>query len=378
MNDQFHGIRNRHVFPREFEWAGGFFHLDWMLIVAIVLIFLIGEAVLYSAAGDSILLVIHQGEKFILSLVFMIIVAQTPIRRWKRWSMLIYGFGLLLLVGVLIGGHIGLGARRWLDIGPVQFQPSEFMKVALPMMLAWLYSRRGLPIQSKVLFIGLFVALLPVFLIAKEPDLGTALLILMGAAAVTLFAGIRWRWILLAIVFVAALGPLAWHFLHGYQKERILVFLHPQNDPLGAGYHIIQSMIAIGSSGLYGMGWPHAPQAQLGFLPESSTDFIFAVFSEEFGLFGTIFLIILYLFVIFRGFWIAGRAHDNFSRLLGAGLVTVFAIDVFVNIGMTMGLLPVVGVPLPFMSYGGTSLLVMAILIGLLQSIARHQPLIKS
>ena len=351
--------------------------LDWPLIFAVLMIFAVGEAVLYSAAGSNSAIIWHQGIKFGIAMILMVLIARIPINRWRQWSPLIYVVGLLLLAAVMVVGHVGLGAKRWLGYGPLHIQPSELMKLMLPMVLAWLYSREPLPLRPMVLLQGVFLALIPAVLIAKAPDMGTALLVLMGAIAITILAGVRWRWLLLGTVLGAALLPLVWHFMHAYQRTRILTFLDPEASPLGAGYHIIQSMIAIGSSGLYGLGWPHAPQAQLGFLPESRTDFIFAVFSEEFGLFGSLGLLALYLFIILRGLLIAYRASDNYSRLLAGGLSLVFAIDVFINIGMTMGLLPVVGVPLPFMSYGGTSLVSMAAIIGLIQSVGQHKPLMK-
>jgi rod shape determining protein RodA len=231
-------------------------------------------------------------------------------------------------------------------------------------------------VRAGVLLQAVVLMALPALLIAKEPDMGTAILIALGALVIIFLAGAPYRFLLLGLAGVAALLPVLWHFMHAYQRARIMTFLDPQSAPLGAGYHIIQSMIAIGSSGLYGLGWPHAPQAQLGFLPESRTDFIFAVFGEEFGLLGSLALLATYVFIILRGLYIAWRASDNYSRLLAGCLSLTFAIDVFINIDMTMGLLPVVGVPLPFMSYGGTSLVSMAAAMGLLQSIARHKPLI--
>jgi rod shape determining protein RodA len=353
-------------------------YLDWPLFAGILLVFSAGEAVLYSASGPGFGVVWHQGVKFLIALVVMLVVAQVPPRRWRQLSPPIYVGGLLLLVAVLGLGHVGLGARRWLDFGPVRIQPSEFMKLALPMMLAWLFSRQPLPIRFGMLLQAAVLMILPVLLIAKEPDMGTAVLIAMGALVIIFLAGAPFRFLVLGLAIGASLLPLVWHFMHGYQRARILTFLDPQSAPLGAGYHIIQSMIAIGSSGMYGLGWPHAPQAQLGFLPESRTDFIFAVFGEEFGLFGSLALLATYVFIILRGLYIAWRASDNYSRLLAGCLSLTFAIDVFINIDMTMGLLPVVGVPLPLMSYGGTSLVSMGATMGLLQSIARHKPLVSA
>ena len=363
-------------FTRLVDGASRRIHLDWPLFAGILLVFSAGEAVLYSAAGPGFGVVWHQGVKFLIALVVMLAVAQVPPQRWRQLSPPIYLGGLLLLVAVLGLGHVGLGARRWLDFGPLRIQPSELLKLALPMMLAWLFSRQPLPVRVGTLLQAVVLMALPVLLIAKEPDMGTAILIALGALVIIFLAGAPYRFLLLGLAVVAALMPVLWHFMHAYQRARIMTFLDPQSAPLGAGYHIIQSMIAIGSSGLYGLGWPHAPQAQLGFLPESRTDFIFAVFGEEFGLLGSLVLLATYIFIIMRGLYIAWRASDNYSRLLAGCLSLTFAIDVFINIDMTMGLLPVVGVPLPFMSYGGTSLVSMAAAMGLLQSIARHKPLI--
>lgn len=364
-------------FTRFAYGAGRRLHIDWLLFAGILLVFSIGETVLYSSvAGAGFGLVWHQGVKFLIALGVMLAIAQVSPQRWRQLSPLLYLGGLLLLIAVLGVGHVQLGARRWLDFGPLRIQPSEFMKLALPMMLAWLFSRHPLPVRFGTLLQAAMLMAIPVLLIAKEPDLGTAILIVLGALIIIFLAGAPFRFLLLGLVVGAALLPVVWHFMHAYQRARILTFLDPQGAPLGAGYHIIQSMIAIGSSGLYGVGWPHAPQAQLGFLPESSTDFIFAVFSEEFGLFGSLALLAAYALIILRGLFIAWSASDNYSRLLAGCLALVFALEVFVNIDMTMGLLPVVGVPLPFMSYGGTSLVSMAAVMGLLQSIARHKPLV--
>ncbi|AOV18596.1 rod shape-determining protein RodA [Acidihalobacter aeolianus] len=357
--------------------ASAWLRLDWPLVTGILGIFVVGELVLYSASGQHLATVVHQGIKFAVALVIMVAIAQVPPQRWRQLSPYAYVVALIMLAAVLGLGETALGARRWLDLGPVRLQPSEFMKLALPMILAYLFSRRPLPLNLPQLLQALLLIALPVALIAKEPDLGTALLIVITGLVVIFLAGVRYRYLLIGIVIAAALIPVAWHFMHAYQQARILTFLDPQSAPLGAGYHIIQSTIAIGSSGMYGLGWLHAPQAQLGFLPESRTDFIFAVFGEEFGFAGTVALLSGYAFIILRGLYIAWRAHDNYSRLLAGTLSLTFAMYVFVNVGMTMGLLPVVGVPLPFMSYGGTSLVTMAAAMGLLQSIARHRPLMR-
>lgn len=351
--------------------------LDWPLVTGILTIFGVGELVLYSASGQSLATVWHQGIKFAVAMAIMVGIAQVSPQRWRHLSPYIYLFSTCVLLAVLGFGEAALGARRWLDLGPMRLQPSEFMKLALPMILAYLFSRRPLPVNLPHLLISLALITVPMLLIAKEPDLGTALLIGISGFVVIFLAGIPYRYLLVGMLLAAAMIPVAWHFMHAYQQARILTFLDPQRAPLGAGYHIIQSTIAIGSSGLYGLGWLHAPQAQLGFLPESRTDFIFAVFGEEFGLAGTIGLLSAYAFIILRGLYLAWRATDNYARLLAGSLSLTFAMYVFINMGMTMGLLPVVGVPLPFMSYGGTSLVTMAAAMGLLQSIARHRPLMR-
>ncbi len=308
----------------------------------------------------------------------MIAVAQVPPALMRQWAVPLYLTGVMLLLLVLLVGEQSKGAQRWLDLGLVRFQPSEMLKLALPMMLAWYFSLRPLPPRLWDLLLASLMIALPAVMIAKQPDLGTALLVI-SAGLVTLFlAGLRWRLILGLVVLAAAAAPLLWSIMHDYQRRRVLTFLDPGSDPLGAGYHIIQSQIAIGSGGIYGKGWLAGTQSQLEFLPERTTDFIFAVLGEELGLSGILVLMLLYLAVILRGLVIASRASDTFSRLLAGAVTMVFFVYLFVNMGMVSGLLPVVGVPLPLISYGGTSLVTLMMGFGILMSIETRQKLLQT
>ena len=278
---------------------------------------------------------------------------------------------------VLVVGDVGKGAQRWLDLGIIRFQPSEMMKLATPMMLAWFMSDRVMPPSWKTLLSAAALVLVPTLLIAKQPDLGTAILIFAAGFFVVFFAGIRWRLMLGMLLSASALLPLLWNFgMKDYQRQRVHTFLNPESDPLGAGYHIIQSQIAIGSGGVFGRGWLNGTQSHLDFLPEQSTDFIFAVFAEEFGLIGGIILLSLYAYIILRGLYIAINAQDAYGRLLGGSLSMTFFVYLFVNVGMVSGLLPVVGVPLPLISYGGTSLVTLMAGFGILMSINSQRRLL--
>jgi rod shape determining protein RodA len=284
--------------------------------------------------------------------------------------------GLALLVAVLVVGEVGKGAQRWLDLGLFRFQPSEMLKLAVPMMIAWYLAEKPLPPNWLRLLIAAAMILAPALLIAKQPDLGTALLVASAGIFVLFLSGMRWRAIAWLTAAMAAVAPVLWLLMRPYQRQRVLTFLNPENDPLGAGYHIIQSKIAIGSGGVYGKGWLNGTQSHLEFLPERSTDFIFAVLAEELGLVGILVLLALYLFVVLRGLHIAVRAQDTYSRLLGGSLTLVFFVYLFVNTGMVSGLLPVVGVPLPLISYGGTSLVTIMAGFGMLMSIHTHRKLL--
>ncbi len=351
-------------------------HLDLPLLTGLLLLSGFGLVVLYSASGQDM----HQVERQIIRLLIafgvLFALAQVPAQSLQRWSPWLYLAGILMLVAVLAMGVVGKGAQRWLDLGFMRFQPSELVKLATPMMIAWHLSKHRLPPDWKELLTSLALIGLPVFLIARQPDLGTAILVASSGLFVLFLAGVSWRLIGGLLFTAAAAAPVLWHFMRDYQRQRVLTFLNPESDPLGAGYHIIQSKIAIGSGGIYGKGWLNGTQSQLEFLPERHTDFIFAVLGEEFGLVGAIVLLLLSLFVIFRGLQIAGQAQDSYSRLLGGALILVYFVYLFVNTGMVSGLLPVVGVPLPLVSYGGTSLVTLMAGFGILMSIHTHRKLL--
>ncbi len=308
----------------------------------------------------------------------LLVVAQISPQFLRLWSPWLFVLGLVLLLFTLHSGHIGRGAQRWLSLGFVRFQPSEIMKIAVPMMVAWYLHDKPLPPNWKQLFPLAAIVVIPVLLVAIQPDLGTALLIASAGAFGAFFSGLRWRVIIMLLLLLAIAAPILWHFMHFYQRERVLTFLNPQRDPLGAGYHIIQSEIAIGSGGVFGKGWLHGSQSQLDFLPESPTDFIFAVLGEQFGLIGALVLLALYGYIIARSLYIALRAQDTFSRLLAGSLTMAFFTCVFINSGMVSGILPVVGVPLPLVSYGGTSMVTLMAGFGILMSIHSHRKLIAS
>ena len=355
----------------------GKLHIDLPLLLFLFLICMLSFVILYSAGNQDIGLLFRQAARVGLAFLLMALLAHINPYQFKRYSALLFGIGIALLIAVLIMGHIGKGAQRWLDLGVLRFQPSEMIKITTPMMVAWYLSDHALPIKPQQLLISGILILLPTLLIAKQPDLGTAILVASSGGAVLFFAGLSWRFMLAIIALLSGLAPVVWHyFLHDYQRARIVTLLDPEADPLGKGYHIIQSKIAIGSGGIYGKGWLGSKQSELEFLPESSTDFIFAVFAEEFGLFGCLGLLVLYLLVIARCLFIASQAQDTYSRLLAGSLAFTFFVYVFVNIGMVIGVLPVVGVPLPMISYGGTSIVTLMAGFGILMSIHTHKKLI--
>ena len=351
------------------------FNVDGPLLVGIVLICALGLVVLYSAVGENMRLLLNQVARLAVALAGMFIVAQLPpdfLRRWTPWGFLA---GLILLVLVLTTGEVGQGAKRWLDLG-IRFQPSEIMKLAVPMMAAWYLHDRQLPPKAGQLLLLALIIVVPTVLIARQPDLGTALLIAASGFIVIILAGLRLRAVL-ALAVLAVPGALVlWNFMQDYQKQRVLTLLNPDSDPLGAGYNIIQSKIAIGSGGLFGKGWTNGSQAQLEFLPERDTDFIFAVMGEELGLLGVLSLICLYMFVIGRGLYIAIQAPDTYSRLLAGTISLTFFVYVFVNTAMVTGLVPVVGIPLPLVSFGGTSMVTLMAGFGILMSIHSHRKLL--
>lgn len=350
-------------------------HLDGPLLIGLLLIIGFGLVVLFSAVGANMQLWFGQCIRLGVALIAMFVVAQLPptfMRRWTPWG---YLLGLGLLVLVLTGGEVGKGAQRWLNIG-IRFQPSEIMKLAVPMMAAWYLHERTLPPRFSHLLVLAVIILLPTLLIARQPDLGTALLIGAAGMLVVLLAGLSFR---LILAFGLATIPGAfvlWNFMKDYQRQRVLTLLNPDSDPLGAGYNIIQSKIAIGSGGLFGKGWTNGSQAQLEFLPERNTDFIFSVMGEELGLLGLLSLLALYSFVIGRGLYIAMQAGDSFSRLVAGSISLTFFVYVFVNTAMVTGLVPVVGVPLPLVSFGGTSMVTLLVGFGILMSIHTHRKLL--
>jgi len=333
----------------------------------------IGLVIIYSAGGQENEIIIKQAFRMGVAFLFMFIIAQFPPAQIERWSLWIYLFGVLLLVTVLIAGEIGRGAQRWLDLHFFRFQPSEIMKLAVPMVIAWYLSDKSLPPTIGRVMVACGMIIVPVLLIAKQPDLGTSLLVAAAGFSVLFIAGIRWRLLLSLVLFAAVSAPVIWFSMHDYQKQRVITFLDPERDPLGTGYHIIQSKIAIGSGGIYGKGWLNGTQSHLEFLPERSTDFIFAVLCEEFGLIGVLFLLCIYIFIIVRGFSIAINAQQTYGRLLAGGLILTFFVYIFVNIGMVTGQLPVVGVPLPLISLGGTSMVTLMAAFGILMAIHTHR-----
>lgn len=352
-------------------------HVDGLLLIGLLALMAVGLVTLYAAGGQDIDLIQRQLVRLGLALAVMFVVAQIPILAFQRMSVYFYVAGVLMLLGVLFFGVIGKGAQRWLDLGFIRFQPSEIMKLAVPMMIAWYIARFNLPPKAWHILVGFVFVVVPTLLIAKQPDLGTALLIASSGIFVLFLAGMSWRLIAMVAVLVSAFAPIMWFFLmKEYQKQRVLTFLNPESDPLGSGYHIIQSKIAIGSGGAEGKGWLQGTQSQLEFLPERHTDFIFAVFSEEFGLFGILGLLAIYCYIIIIGLLIAMRAQDAFAKLLAGSLTLTFFVYVFVNIGMVSGLLPVVGVPLPLVSYGGTSMVTLLAGFGILMAVSTQKRLV--
>ncbi len=353
-------------------------HLDGPLLLLIAVIAAFGALVLYSAAGGSFALWTRQLLRLGIAVAVLLVLAQVPPRFLRLLTPPAYVAGLLLLVAVELIGDFGKGAQRWLDLGVVRFQPSELMKLAVPMMCAWYLHDRVLPASLRHTLVVLLIVLVPTLMIAAQPDLGTALLVAVAGLLVLFLAGLRWRYILGMLAVAAAAAPLAWHFMHDYQRRRVLTLLGQQDDPLGAGYHIIQSQIAIGSGGVFGKGWMQGSQAQLEFLPERSTDFIFSVIGEELGLLGQLLLLALYLALIGRCLYLANRCNSTFSRLVAGSIALTFFVYVFVNAGMVTGLLPVVGVPLPLVSYGGTSMVTLLAGFGILMSLHGHRQLVRS
>ena len=351
--------------------------IDGPLVVGLALIAAFGLIVLYSASGQSTATVVRTALRLLLGTMAMLVLARVNPNFLRRLTPWLYAGGCVLLLIVVAIGHVGMGAQRWLNLGLFRFQPSELMKLAVPMTCAWYLHERPLPPGWSSLGALSVLILIPVGLVAIQPDLGTAALIAIAGALVIILAGLRAR-VMVALVGLGALAAwFGWSFMHDYQRKRVLMFLNPQADPLGAGYHIIQSQIAIGSGGVFGKGWMNGSQAQLEFLPERSTDFIFAVVGEEFGLLGLL-LLLLYVFVVGRAIYLATQTQDTFARLLAGSLALTFFVYVFINAGMVTGLLPVVGVPLPLVSYGGSSVVTLLAGFGILMALYSRRKLIGS
>ena len=369
---------------------GIFSGLDRQLGFILLGLVAVGFFTFLSASQNTPVQIADEFRNLALSFVVMWLVSRIPPKWLEMGAAWIYGLGVALLIAVAVFGLIKKGARRWLNIGIV-IQPSEIMKIAMPLMLAWYFQKREGIQKSWDYGVAAIILAIPVFLIARQPDLGTALLVFAAGMYVIILAGLPWKWILpfvglgvIGILLIIIFGgticahDVVWPFVHDYQKHRICTLLDPTSDPLGKGFHTIQSMIAIGSGGFFGKGWFQGTQAHLEFIPEKHTDFVFAVFSEEFGLLGNLVLLALFFALIKRGLAISASAPNLFTRLLGASVTLIFFTYAFVNIGMVSGLLPVVGVPLPFISYGGTALVTLGFGAGILMSIHRHRRLVQS
>ncbi|MEI6896075.1 MAG: rod shape-determining protein RodA [Psychromonas sp.] len=346
-------------------------HIDPWLLLGIFCLMTLSLITLYSVSPDW---VVPQIIRLAIAIFVMIVMAQIPPDVYQRWAPIVFILCVLLLVAVLIIGHTGKGAQRWLDLGFTKFQPSEIMKLIMPFGVAYYISQHTLPIRLKQGAIALLIVIIPTLLIAKQPDLGTSILVASSGIFVLFLSGISWFYIVIALGMVIAFAPILWFYLmYDYQRSRVMTLFNPEADPLGAGYHIIQSKIAIGSGGVWGKGWFQGTQSQLEFLPERHTDFIFSVYSEEFGFMGILLLLTLYLFIIGRGLWIANQAQDAFTKLVAGSIILTFFVYIFVNIGMVSGLLPVVGVPLALISYGGTSIVTLLAGFGVLMSFSTHK-----
>lgn len=363
----------RHLVSRLFA------HLDGPLLGLLAMLALLGSLVVFSASGENSAKVAAHFVNLGVALGAMLLVSHIPPQRLMQFALPAYALGLALLVGVALFGIVVNGSRRWLDFGVTRIQPSELMRLAAPMMLAWYLHYKQETLRPRDFAIAGVLLIIPVGLIAKQPDLGTALLITASGFYVLYLGGLSWKVIVGAAVTVGAALPLVWNYaMHDYQQQRVMTLIDPTSDPLGAGYHIIQSTIAVGSGGVAGKGWMSGTQTHLDFLPERSTDFIFAVYSEEFGLIGNLFLLLLYAAIIWRGLMLASGAPSLFGRLLAGALVLNFATYAFVNMGMVSGILPVVGVPLPLVSYGGTSMVSVLLGFGIVMSLVTHKRLVKT
>ena len=348
-------------------------HLDKTLLYALLTLAAMSLFVVYSGSAKDLNATVGHFIRLLLGFTILLVVAQIRPEVLERWSPYVFIAGMFLLIAVLAIGVIGKGAQRWLHLGFFRFQPAEVMKLAVPMMLSWFLARGTLPPTLPKLVLAFLMMAIPAFMIIKQPDLGTALLVFGAGIFVLFLGGMRWRVIITLLAGIAVIAPFAWNHLHDYQRQRVLTLFDPDADPLGTGYHTIQSMIAVGSGGIYGKGWLNSSQAHLDYLPESSTDFIFAVYAEEFGLLGSLLLVSIYSIIVARGMLIAYLAKDTYTRLLAGSLSLTFFLYFFVNMGMVTGILPIVGVPLPVMSYGGTSIVTIMAAFGILMSIQTHR-----
>lgn len=370
-------MKNRHLQP-VYRFTAKSLHLDYPLLGLLLILISFGLIILYSASNANVSMIFRQSLRLVFAMMIMFVMGFIPPHKYKIWTPWIYSIGLTLLIAVMVMGKIGKGAQRWLELGLFRFQPSEIMKLAVPMMAAWYFDRQTQPGQIKTICIAAIIIFFPALLIAKQPDLGTAIMVSTSGLCVVFLAGIRFKIILLISLLLSASVPVVWHFMHDYQKQRIYTMLDPEQDPLGAGYHIIQSKIAIGSGGVIGKGWLEGSQSHLNFLPEHATDFIFAVNGEEFGFAGGFAVIALIVLISLRSLNIASKAQTSYTRLLAASLAMTFFLSGFVNIGMVMGILPVVGIPLPLVSYGGTAMVTFLASFGILMSISTHRILFNS
>ncbi len=352
--------------------------LDGILLTLLLLLITFGLFILYSASCQSLAMVTKQASRAFLGLVLMFGIACLPTQPIRRASPYLYIISLILLIAVLVVGKMGQGAQRWLSLGFMRFQPSELIKLAMPMMLAWYLQHQTLPLKGRSLAVSLVIILFPALLTIKQPDLGTAIVIMLSGVCVLLLAGTPKRVIFMGVILLLCSCPVIWHGLHGYQKQRILTFLHPESDPLGAGYHILQSKIALGSGGFWGKGYLMGTQSHLLFLPEHTTDFIFAVAGEELGWLGCLLILMLYAAIGLRCLFISMTAQHTYDRLISATLGILFFLSALINTGMVMGLLPVVGVPLTFISYGGSSMLTALVGFGIIMSVHSHKKLLSS
>ncbi len=360
------------IIPGWVKWP----QLDIPLLFGLLLIMAFGLLVLYSASGEDMDVVYRQGTRLGVGLSALLILSQVPPHILRIWTPWLYALGVLLLLATWFAG-VGRGADRWLDLGLLRFQPSEVMKLAVPMMMAWYLHPRRLPPEPVSILVSFAIIGVPALLIVRQPDLGTALLVAVSGGFVLFLSGLQWRVIFAMAALAAAAAPALWLVMHEYQRDRVRTFLDPESDPLGSGWNIIQSKIAVGSGGLTGKGWLNGTQSRLEFIPERHTDFILAVLSEELGLLGVLFLFAIYLFIVGRGLYVASLARHTYARLLAGSLSLTFFVYVLVNAGMVSGLLPVVGVPLPLVSYGGTSIVTLLAGFGILMSIYGHRNFIR-